>query len=117
MVERLRSQNFQPIVFPTSHVSEAELKFPIKSVSRTSQDELLKIPDYEFCLEVYQVGTTLLSEYCIPVDKPRNCPDLSWKQINRVFIGIGCKRHTANVKVGLKYKCLCNNIVSNCILF
>ncbi len=55
-----------------------------------SKPEYLKVPDYELCLQVYQVGASALSEYCIPREKPENCPDQSWMQLKRVFKGIGC---------------------------
>jgi len=61
----------------------------------------LKVEGYELCLEIYQVGASALSEYCKPQEKPGKCPDTAWNQLNRVFVGIGCKSVSkSNVKVG-----------------
>ena len=55
----------------------------------------LKVPNYNLYLEVHE------EEYCLPKERPRLCPNLSWKHLNRVFLGIGCKplKHVTNVKV------------------
>ena len=73
---------------------------PLQTVSITTP-EYLKVTDYELCLHVYQVGTSAVSEYCLPIDKPTNCPDKSWLQLQRVFHGIGCGPQTEKlVRVG-----------------
>ena len=82
----------------------SSIKFPDTSApapkpvfSQTSA-AYLKVPNYDICLEVYQEGTLVDSEYCLPREKPRLCPDLSWKHLNRVFLGIGCKPNQSIVK-------------------
>ena len=61
--------------------------------------EYLKVPDYQICLQLYKVGASQLSEYCLPKSKPPNCPVLSWNQLGRVFTGIGCKPQSSNTNV------------------
>ena len=61
--------------------------------------EYLKVPDYQTCLQLYKVGASELSEYCLPKSKPPNCPVLSWNQLGRVFTGIGCKPQSSNTNV------------------
>ena len=67
-----------------------EAEIPEELTVTISTPEYLKVPDYELCLEIYQVGTSALSEYCLPRYKPRNCAESSWKKLQRVFTGIGC---------------------------
>ena len=61
--------------------------------------EYLKVPDYQTCLQLYKVGASQLSEYCLPKSKPPNCPVLSWNQLGRVFTGIGCKPQSSNTNI------------------
>ena len=73
--------------------------------------EYLKVPDYQICLQLYKVGASQVSEYCLPEAKPQNCPVLSWNQLGRVFTGIGCKPQTSNtnVKVSTKQSIISKN--------
>ena len=64
----------------------------------------LKVPDYQICLQLYKVGASQLSEYCLPKAKPQNCPVLSWNQLGRVFTGIGCKPQSSNTNVKVSTK-------------
>ena len=61
--------------------------------------QYLKVPNYQICLQLYKVGASELSEYCLPKSKPRNCPVLSWNQLGRVFTGIGCKPQSSNTNI------------------
>ena len=51
----------------------------------------LNVADFELCLDIYQVGTSALAEYCLPREKPTSCPSSAWQQLQDVFLGIGCE--------------------------
>jgi hypothetical protein len=57
----------------------------------TGTPAYLSVPSYYLCLNTYQVGSSSHSEYCLPQQKPADCPQRSWNQLQTVFHGIGCQ--------------------------
>lgn len=85
-------------ILPVVAESESDEISSVQTVS-PPKAEYLKVPDYELCLEIYQVGASALSEYCLPRNKPNSCPESSWKQLLRVFKGIGCGPSTKQTRL------------------